>query len=350
MYTKKFISGRGATGNPPSRFDEIEYIPNPVEQPDPGKPATRYFRDDSRTIITSNDSPDVGFNVSINPYRGCEHGCAYCYARPTHEFLGLSPGLDFETSIFVKENADELLRNEISAEKWVPQPIAISGITDCYQPAEQRFGLTRKCISVLAEFRNPVAVVTKNYRVTRDIDLLGEMSSYNASMVAVSITTLDPHLAGRMEPRTSVPSLRIRAIEKLSAANIPVMVLIAPVIPGLNDHEIPAIIQRSADAGAVKAGYIMLRLPYGVKDIFNEWLTLNYPDRKTKILNRIKSVRDGKLNSSKFNDRMSGSGVYALQIRDLFNIACRKHGIYKNEIQLSTANFRKAAEKQLSLL
>ncbi len=344
------FKGRGSAENPGNRFEKIDFIPSEEEIAEGLSPSTVFYKDTTRSIITYNDSPDVGFNAGINPYRGCEHGCIYCYARPGHEYLGLSLGLDFETKIFVKEKAPELLRKELSAKKYQPQTIALSGNTDCYQPAERRFRLTRSCLEVLHEFRNPVGIVTKNYLVTRDIDILEEFASWNGAFVAVSITTLDPKLKNLMEPRTSEPSLRLKAIEKLSNAGIPVIVMVAPVLPGLTDHEIPNIIQSAADAGAMGAGYIMLRLPYGVSDIFSKWLQRHFPDRMDKVLNRIRSIRDGELNSKDFHGRMKGKGIYAEQVKDMFELAKRKAGMKNNMIELSTDHFRRPGGTQLNLL
>src|SRR5262245_27700364 len=235
------IRGRGAGGNPANRFEGLLYAPDPELDPsDSPAPTTHFFRDTSRSIIAYNDSPDVGFSASINPYRGCEHGCIYCYARPTHEYLGFSVGLDFESKIMVKEDASALLRRELMSPRWQPQTLAISGVTDCYQPIERRLQLTRRCLEVLLEFRNPVGIVTKNQLVTRDIDVLGELAKLDAAVVYVSVTTLDAELVGKMEPRTSRPAARLEAIAALAQAGIPVGVMVAPIIPGLNDHEIPA--------------------------------------------------------------------------------------------------------------
>lgn len=344
------FKGRGSAENPGNRFDKIDFIPSEEEIAEGLSPLTVFYKDATRSIITYNDSPDVGFNAGINPYRGCEHGCIYCYARPGHEYLGLSLGLDFETKIFVKEKAPELLRKELSAKRYQPQTIALSGNTDCYQPAERRFRITRSCLEVLQEFRNPVGIVTKNYLVTRDIDILKEFASWNGALVAVSITTLDPKLKNLMEPRTSEPSLRLKAIEKISNAGIPVIVMVAPVLPGLTDHEIPNIIQSAADSGAMGAGYIMLRLPYGVSDIFSKWLQRHFPDRMGKVLNRIRSIRDGELNSKDFHDRMKGKGIYAEQVKDMFEVAKRKAGMKNNMIELSTDHFRRPGGTQLNLL
>lgn len=234
--TVKKLKGRGAGSNPLNRFEKLEFEIAEEELGNEKKPKTLFYNDTSKSIITYNDSPDTGFDAGINPYRGCEHGCVYCYARPTHEFLGLSAGIDFETQIFVKQNAPELLRNELGKKKWKPQTVAISGNTDCYQPAEKHFKITRKCLEVLLDYRNPVGLITKNHLITRDIELLKEFSSFNAVLAVISVTTLDEKLAGLMEPRTSRPFLRLKAIEELTNAGIPVMVLVAPVIPGLTDH------------------------------------------------------------------------------------------------------------------
>ena len=346
----KGLKGRGSAENPGNRFDKIDIEPTDEEISQGLSPKTIFYKDTTKSIIAYNDSPDVGFNAGINPYRGCEHGCIYCYARPSHEFLGFSLGLDFETKIFVKENAPELLRKELSAKKYKPQTIALSGNTDCYQPAERRFQLTRSCLEVLEEFKNPVGIVTKNNLVTRDIDLLSECARWNGALVAVSITTLDAQLKSVMEPRTSEPKLRLRAIEELSKAGIPVIVMVAPVIPGLTEHEIPKIIQSAADAGASGAAYIMLRLPYRVSDLFSNWLKRQFPDRAQKVINRIRSIRKGDLNSKEFHERMRGRGIYAEQIRDIFETAKRRAGFKEISTQLTTEHFRKPGGTQLNLL
>ena len=347
--SKRQIKGRGSNLNPGNRFDKIDIVLDEDEINNGRVNKTVFYRDSSKSIITYNDSPDIGMNASINPYRGCEHGCIYCYARPTHEFLGLSAGLDFETKIFVKENAPVLLRKELSSRSWKPQPIMLSGNTDCYQPAERHFKITRSCLEVMAEFRNPVGIVTKNRLIIRDIDVLQDMVSFNCASVAISVTTLDSTLANIMEPRTSQPNVRIDTIRKLSEAGIPVMVLIAPVIPGLTDHEIPGIIKQVVDAGAIKVGYVMLRLPYGVKDLFQDWLERHFPNKVNKVIHRIQSVREGGLNSANFGERMRGTGIFAKQVEDMFKVACRKHGIYSNKIELTTEYFRRSVKNQLNL-
>jgi DNA repair photolyase len=342
--------GRGAPINPPNRFEPLWYSRDP-EWNDLEDPAleTQFFRDTSRSIITYNDSPDVGFDASINPYRGCEHGCSYCYARPTHEYLGFSAGLDFESRILVKEDAPELLRRELSSPRWKPQVLAISGVTDSYQPIERRLQLTRRCLQVLAEFRNPVVIITKNHLVTRDVDVLGELARYEAVRVFLSITTLDGSLSRVMEPRASHPTRRLAAIEALSQAGVQTGVLVAPVIPGLTDHELPSILAAAVQAGAKVAGYVTLRLPHGVGPLFEQWLGQHLPDRKDKVLHRIRAIRGGKLNDPRFNSRMRGEGIFAEQIRSLFALACRKAGIDGRGPTLSTAAFRIPSDTQLSL-
>ena len=346
---KSTLSGRGAGNNPAGRFEKIDYIPDPCDAAEKIAPQTQFYQDSTRSIIAYNNSPDIPFDAGVNPYRGCEHGCIYCYARPTHEYLGLSAGLDFETKIFVKKDAPALLRKALMSPNWKPQPIALSGITDPYQPAEKHFRLTRQCLEILADFRNPVGVITKNQLVTRDIDVLQKLAAVDAVKVAISITTLNAMLARRMEPRTSSPTRRLAAIRKLSDAGIPIGVMTAPVIPGLNDHEIPRIIEKATEAGAQFAGYVMLRLPHGVKNLFENWLERYYPDRKEKVLNRIRDTRDGDLNNSNFHERMRGNGLFAAHVRDIFHLSCRKAGIDKKTAALSTVAFRRPGAEQLCL-
>ena len=341
--------GRGAASNPANRFENISYQTSDWDEPEDPSPQTSFLRDDTRTIINYNDSPDVGFSASINPYRGCEHGCIYCFARPNHEYLGFSAGLDFETKILVKENAPELLRRELLSPKWEPQVIAISGVTDAYQPIERRLQLTRRCLEVLVEFQNPVVIITKNELVTRDIDLLEKLARIDGVLVFVSVTSLDSELARELEPRASQPLRRLAAIEALAGAGIPTGALIAPVIPGLTDHEMPAIVSAVARAGAVAAGYVPLRLPYGVAPLFEEWLTLHRPLQKDKILNRIRDIRGGRLNDPNFGSRLHGRGPYAEHISELFEVCCRKAGLNSRRPNLSAKAFRKPAPAQMSL-
>ncbi len=345
------IHGRGASGNPANRFEALHLEPDPEDEHDPERPARRtiYYRDFTRTIIAHNDSPDVGFESSINPYRGCEHGCIYCYARPTHEFLGFSAGLDFESRIMVKEDAPELLAAELSKPRWKPQTLVMSGVTDPYQPVERRLQITRGCLEVLARFRNPVGIITKNQLVTRDLDLLGELAAHQAAAVNISITSLDPKLQRVLEPRTSTPRARLEAIRQLRSVGIPAGVMSAPIIPGLNDHEVPAILAAAAEAGAQFAGYTVVRLPYAVAPLFERWLEEHFPDRKEKVLGRIRHLRGGeRLNDPRFKSRMRGEGIFAEQIRALLTRAANAPAS-ANGRALSTAAFRRPNE-QLTLL
>lgn len=344
------MRGRGAGTNPPNRFKTIRLQPDenwdPAQDP---SPKTSFLRDLSQTIITYNNSPDIPFNASINSYRGCEHGCAYCYARPTHEYLGFSAGLDFESKIMVKENAPELLRKELSSPKWKPQELAMSGVTDCYQPIERKLRITRRCLAVLAEFRNPVSIITKNFLVTRDLDLLRELAKYQAVHVNLSINSLDTELARKLEPRASSPKQRLAAVEMLAKVGVPVGVLVAPVIPALNDHEIPSVLAAAKAAGACWAYTEVLRLPLTVAPVFQEWLERNFPGKKEKILGRIRSIRGGKLNDPRFGSRMRGEGIFADQIHQMFEVARRRVGLPEDGPELSTADFRKPAGLQLGL-
>jgi DNA repair photolyase len=303
------IHGRGASWSPANRFEKlhVDLTDADVVDVDFGgddeRPprTTQYFRDGTKSIIARNNSPDVGFETSVNPYRGCEHGCIYCYARPTHEYLGFSAGLDFESKIMVKTDAARLLEAELSSPKWKPQTLVMSGVTDPYQPVERKLRITRKCLEVLAKFRNPVAIITKNRLVTRDVDLLGELASFDAAAVNVSVTSLDPSLQRVLEPRTSSPAARLEAVATLCAAGVPVGVMVAPIIPGLTDHEVPKILEACAKAGAQFAGYTIVRLPWTVAPLFEHWLEKHFPDRKEKVLGRIRDIRGGeKLNSTKW--------------------------------------------------
>ena len=346
--SRRVVRGRGAVANPANRFDRLEYTPDPEAlqaQADAGeapeRPATELLRDRSRTIITYNDSPDVGFDASVNPYRGCEHGCAYCYARPTHEYLGYSAGLDFETRILVKEDAPRLLRAELARPGWRPQPLALSGVTDPYQPIERRLGVTRGCLEVLAEAGNPVLVVTKNHLVTRDLDLLAELARRELAAVCVSLPTIDAALSRLLEPRTSQPQRRLDAIARLSATGVPVTVLIAPVIPGLTDHEIPTIAAAARAAGATHAGYVTLRLPHTVAPLFTAWLEEHRPTMADKVLGRLRDLRGGRLYQSGFGQRMRGQGPFADLISGMFTGACRRHGLSTERIALRTDRFQR---------
>jgi DNA repair photolyase len=344
------IRGRGASDDPPNRFHTLSVEREEWTQDEDPAPRTEFLRDASRSIIAWNDSPDLGFDAGINPYRGCEHGCIYCYARPYHEYLGFSAGLDFETRIMVKEDAPELLRRQLASPRWKPQTLLMSGVTDPYQPVERRLRLTRRCLQVLAEFRNPVALVTKNHRVTRDLDVLGELARHDAVAVTISLTTLDRGLQRVMEPRTSIPTRRLDAIDRLASAGVPVGVNLAPVIPGLTDRELPGLLRSAAVAGASFAGYIMLRLPLGVAPLFESWLEQHRPGAKAKVLSRIREMRGGRLNDARFGSRGSGEGAYAEQMRQLFHVTCRRLGLGPRPVSLSTAAFRRpAGGRQLGL-
>jgi DNA repair photolyase len=351
------IHGRSASWNPANRFEKlhVDLGDADVVQIDPTneearpRPQTQFFRDGTRTIIARNNSPDVGFETSLNPYRGCEHGCIYCFARPTHEYLGLSAGLDFESKIMVKTEAPRLLEAELSSPKWKPQVLVMSGVTDPYQPIERKLRITRGCLEVLAKFRNPVAIITKNRLVTRDVDLLGELAHHHAAAVNVSVTSLDPGVQRVLEPRTSSPAARLETVAILRAAGIPVGVMVAPIIPGLTDHEVPKIVEACARAGAQFAAYTIVRLPWAIAPLFEHWLDEHFPEKKQKVLERIRHIRGGtKLNDARWGTRTKGEGIFAEQIRSLFEVACRRAGIGARP-HLSIAAFRRAHE-QMELL
>ncbi len=308
--------------------------------------------DSARTIITRNTSPDVGFDRSINPYKGCEHGCIYCFARPTHAYLDLSPGLDFETRIFRKPDAAKLLRAELSDRRYTAAPMVLGINTDAYQPTERTEKLTRSLLEVLYEFRHPVHIVTKSALIQRDLDILGPMAAANLFSATLSVTTLDRHVARVMEPRAATPSRRIDTIAALHAAGVPVSVLAAPMIPGLTDHELEAILAAARDAGADRAGYTLVRLPWEIKTLFEEWLLETFPDRARKVLNHIRESRGGKLNDGNFGSRMVGEGIYADMLKKRFELATRKLGFnqYGREARrgLDYSQFR-GGDKQLSL-
>ena len=342
------IKGRAVPYDPPNRFETVHVEMDPRD-PEDESPRTEFLRDDTRTIVARNDSPDIHFGASLNPYRGCEHGCVYCYARPTHEYLGFSSGLDFERKILVKHRAPRLLKQALSSPSWKPQVIGISGVTDAYQPVERRLRLTRGCLAVLRDFRNPVRIVTKNHLVTRDVDILAELAEHDCVHVTISVTTLRNDLQRFMEPRTSVPGRRLAAIRCLSSAGIPVGVFVAPLIPGLTDEEMPAIVAAAAHAGAQYASFLLLRLPHGVADHFTHWLEAHFPDRKEKVLGRIRDVRGGKLDESAFHDRFRGQGQYAEQLAGLFSAAARKAGLDGSPPVLSTAGFRRDGGAQSDL-
>ena len=342
------LHGRGTALNPQNRFEairfehDLEHVEHDVDYLEHlARPHTDYYVDISKSIIATNDSPDVGFTHSINAYRGCSHGCIYCYARPTHEHLGFSAGLDFETKVMVKLDAPELLRQELTSKRYTPQRLALSGVTDCYQPGERKFRITRRCLEVLAEFKNPVSVITKNHLVTRDIDVLKKLAAFGGAAAMISITTLDPHLTRLMEPQTSTPSRRLDAVRALVDAGIPTGVMVAPIIPGLTDHEAPQILAAAAQAGATFTGYVPLRLPLAVSPLFQDWIQQHFPDRAAKVLNRIRELRGGKLNDPNFKTRMRGQGIWAEQMKSMFVLAKRQAGITGSFPELSIDHFKR---------
>lgn len=318
---------RGTGLRPPNRFATIHVEPDPEPREAVPKAPTIYLRDASRRVLAENASPDVPFRFSLNPYRGCEHGCPYCYARPSHQHLGFDAGLDFETRIVVKDRAPELLRRELLAPSWRPQVVALSGNTDCYQPIERRLRLTRRCLEVFLELRNPVSVITKSALVARDADLLGALAHFRAAQVSVSLTTLDPALARQLEPRASSPARRLEAIATLARAGVPTAATVAPVVPGLNDAEIPSLLEAAAAAGARSASWTLLRLPPPLDAVFDDWLARSLPERRAKVLARLSECRGGGLSSARVGERMRGRGEYAAQIARLFSVSARRHGL-----------------------
>ena len=335
--------GRGARINVSGRYepltrallddgwDSLENVP-PLK--------TQVFIENPKRIITTNDSPDISFDRSINPFRGCEHGCSYCFARPTHAYMGLSPGLDFESKLFAKPNAAALLREELSQPGYVPKTIAIGTNTDPYQPIEREYRVMRGILEVLAEFNHPVGIVTKSALVLRDLDLFAPMASKNLVKVAISVTTLDGKLARKMEPRASTPPKRLAALETLAKAGIPAAAMVAPIIPGLTDSEIEPILKAVAAVGVRSAGYVLLRLPLEVKDVFREWLMSELPERASRVLSLIRQTRQGKEYDSSFGRRMTGTGPYAWSIGRRFELACQTLGLNQARISLSTDLFR----------
>lgn len=342
------IKGRGTALNPVNRFEliDIEYDAEWLESGEAPSYKTVYYADTTRSILSKNDSPDIGFTYSVNPYRGCEHGCIYCYARPSHEYFGWSSGLDFETKILVKRDAPRLLAEAFRGKSWESQVIAFSGNTDCYQPIERKLEITRGCLEVFLRFRNPLGMITKNALILRDLDLLEELARLNLVSVAISITTLDNQLCRKMEPRTSAPRKRLETIAQLAKAGVPVGVNAAPMIPGLNDHELPAILAAAADHGAQTAGFILVRLPYANKELFVDWLKTHYPEREEKVLRAIRDVRNGKLNDPRFGKRFTGEGERAEALAQLFEVCCQKHSLNKLKMRLTTEHFRREKTKQ----
>lgn len=338
---------RGAGVNPPNRFEPVVFDTSESQLLDDEQleqqrgPPTRYFVEHARTALTYNQSPDIPFEVSVNPYRGCEHGCSYCYARPFHEYLGLSAGVEFETMIFAKVGLADLLRKDLAARSYRPATITMSGITDCYQPVERRLRITRSCLEVLVDCRHPVDIITKNHLVTRDLDLLAELARHQAARVDISITTLDNEVSRKMEPRASTPRRRLEAVEACAKAGVPVGVLVSPIVPGLTDHEMAGILRAAVDAGARWAHMIPLRLPGAVEQVFVDWLAREYPSRYEKVLGRQKELRNGKLNDARFGHRFRGHGVFYDHLKQVFVMERRRLGIEGHGPKLTIEHFRK---------
>jgi len=325
------IKGRGAASNPEGRFESVrrESVDDgwfPGEDDEPARPATTVTEERARSIIARNDSPDIPFEQSINPYRGCEHGCVYCYARPSHGYLNLSPGLDFETKLFAKTNAAERLREALAKHGYRPSPINLGANTDPYQPLERRYRITRALLEVLVEARHPCTIITKSAMVERDLDLLAELARHDLVAVLVSVTSLDNRLAAKLEPRASAPQRRIEAIRRLSEASIPVGVLVSPVIPMVTDVDLEEILARARTAGARQASYAIVRLPHEVADLFREWLALHMPERAEHVMSLVRQMRGGRDNDSGFGTRMRGEGVFAELIARRFKVATRRLG------------------------
>jgi len=338
------VRGRGARTNATGRYEsetreafDDGWTPDDVE---PVQLTTTVTPEKAKVIITHNDSPDVGFSASINPYRGCEHGCIYCYARPAHAYMGLSPGLDFESKLFFKPHAAELLERELSKPRYVPEVIHIGGNTDPYQPQERRLRVTRQVIEVLSRFNHPFSVITKSALILRDLDLLAPMAEKNLVRVAVSITSLDRKLARSMEPRAATPEKRIDAVRRLSDAGVPVIAMFAPAIPGLNDHEMEAVLERAAQAGAKGAGYVALRLPMEIKDLFKEWLVTDHPDRASRVMSLVRQIRGGKDYDSQWGKRMKGEGPIAALMSRRFAVAKARYGLASRLGDMDLTQFR----------
>ena len=343
--------GRGAAGNPAGRFELFERERDPQADELGNAPVTVVETRSARTIIACNDSPDIPFAQSINPYQGCEHGCIYCYARPSHAYMGLSPGLDFETRIYAKVNAAELLRKELSRPGYRCDIVAIGSNTDPYQPVERDLYITRGVLEVLREFCHPVGIVTKSALVERDIQVLAPMAAEGLAEVFVSIATLDADIARQLEPRAAAPFRRVETLRRLVEAGIPCGVFVAPVIPFLNDKDIERILDRAAGAGVTRAGYQLLRLPHEVKDLFQDWLVRRYPLKAAHVMARVRDLRGGKANDPRFGSRMTGEGRYADLMRQRFDVACRRFGLNGSRSgRLDTSKFRVPGTEQMTLL
>lgn len=347
METDSFIKGRGAQINTPNPYLKQAYVEEHIEgldEPLISDTDTEIIREFPKTILNKVDSPDIGLGWSMNPYQGCEHGCVYCYARNVHQYWGLSAGLDFERKIIVKENAPQLLEEALRNPRWVPEPIMFSGNTDLYQPIERKLGITRKMLEVLLKYRHPVGIITKNSLILRDLDILKEMASMNLVGVSISVTTLDEKLRQKLEPRTASAKLRLKVIRHLTDAGIPVNVMVAPIIPGLTSQEIPSIIRAAADAGAVSAGYTIVRLNGPVGELFTDWIHKALPDRAEKVLHQIAACHGGSLNDSRFGVRIKGEGEIAKSIAQLFKSSRQKYMEGRQWPVLDTTRFVKLAK------
>jgi DNA repair photolyase len=359
LLGKNALKGRGSLSNPAGRFERtgIEAVDDGwahegpwVDEEGPERiesVATSVQPDRAKGVITTNDSPDVGFDQSINPYRGCEHGCIYCYARPSHAYMGLSAGLDFETKLFYKADAAKVLEQELSHARYVCKPIMLGANTDPYQPVERRLEVTRSILQVLAKYRHPVSVITKGVLIARDIDLLADLARDNLTSVVISLTSLDAEVKRTLEPRAASPQARLKIIRELTAAGVPVGVLVAPVVPAITDHETESILEAAAQAGARWAGYVLLRLPYEVKDLFREWLAEHYPQRANHVMSLVRDARGGRDNDPNFGTRMKGTGAYAQALRIRFQLAARRLGLNASrEVELDTTHFRPGRASQ----
>lgn len=354
------VRGRGAGVNPANRFEKLslevvdehrELLERETEVLANGRRVTtEVFRDASKSVLNKIQSPDMPLGWSINPYRGCEHGCVYCYARPGHEYFGLSCGLDFETKIFAKPDAAQLLQKELNKPKWKGEPIMMSGVTDCYQPIEAKMGITRQCLKVMCDYRQPVTIVTKNRLILRDLDLLREMARHGVVHVAVTVTTLDNKLASTLEPRAASPRDRLWTIQRLASAGVPVMAMVAPIIPAVNDREIPAILEKVANAGATTAAYVLLRLPWQVKELMDDWLHRHMPDRREHVMSLLKQSYHGKVYDAQWFLRGRGEGAYAQQLAQTFRVFSRRYGLDGGTGGFNRAAFRRPADHcQMSL-
>ena len=352
MEEPMYLKGRGAQINPVNRFRKNEYVtehPEGLNEPLLENSRTTYFTENPKKIINKVESPDIGLSYSMNPYQGCEHGCIYCYARNTHEYWGFSAGLDFERKIIIKENAPEILAAQLENPKWQVMPLMLAGNTDCYQPIEQKKQLTRRLLQVLLQYRHPVSIITKNALILRDLDVLSQLDKLNLLHVNISLTTLNEELRLKLEPRTVAASKRLMVIQKLSDAGISVNVMLAPIIPGLNDHEIPELIKQAAAHGASSAAYNIVRLNGSIGEIFRDWVHKNYPDRADKVLNQIAACHGGQINDSTFGRRMTGEGQWAQAIHNLFRVTKEKYMKGRHMKPYNYNLFCTKAGKQLGL-